>query len=93
MYYADVDNTIEDMDKVEDFGSNESTSLVRMRELGVKISLARHEKFTSKWRSCQRTQNWHSQRTLMYMLKGGLCTCAHVYSVMLIILILDMSIM
>ena len=43
---ADIANALRELCRVEDFEGSESTSLVRMRELGVKIAMARNEKYT-----------------------------------------------
>jgi hypothetical protein len=37
--------------RLEDFKGCESTSLVRMRELGAKISMARNKKYTRNMRT------------------------------------------
>lgn len=41
--HAAIINNIRDIGKVEDFGESESTSISKLNDLGVKISIARNE--------------------------------------------------
>jgi hypothetical protein len=47
---ADMVNALRELCRVKDLKDSKSTSLVRMRELGVKVSMARHEKYTRNMR-------------------------------------------
>ena len=63
-----------------DFDGSESMSLARMKELGVNIGTARHERYIGKTRGFvnQHRTSTVSHLTLMHMLEGGsehLWTC------------------
>jgi hypothetical protein len=65
-------NSSDKLCRVEVFGGSESTSLVRMRELGVKIGMVRNKKYTRNRRLVnQHRTGTFSRWTLMYMLRGG----------------------
>jgi hypothetical protein len=79
MDHADIANAFRELYRVEDFEVSESTLLVRMRELGVKIGMARNEKYTrNRGLVNQHRTGTISRWILMYMLRGGsehLWTC------------------
>jgi hypothetical protein len=79
MYCADI-IALREICKGEDFEGSESTSLVRMNELGVKTGMAKNETYTRNMRGLvnQHRTGTISRWTLMYMLRGGsehLWTC------------------
>jgi hypothetical protein len=47
---ADIVHALREICRGEDFEGSESTSLARMKELGVKIGTTRHEKYTKNMR-------------------------------------------
>jgi hypothetical protein len=68
---ADID-AFRELCRVEDFEGNESTLPVRMRELGVKIVMAKNEKYTrNRGLVNQYRTGMISRWSLMYMLRGG----------------------
>jgi hypothetical protein len=50
---ADIVNALREICSGEDFKGSESTSLARMKELEVKIGMARHEKYNSNMRGLE----------------------------------------
>jgi hypothetical protein len=69
---AEIVNAFRELCRVEDFEGSESTSLVRMRELGVKIGMARNEKYTRNRGLVNQHRTGNISRwTLMYMLRRG----------------------
>jgi hypothetical protein len=71
MDHAGIVNALRDLCRVKDFEGGESTLLVRMRELRVKISTARNEKYTRNRGLVNKHRTGTiSQWTLMYMLRG-----------------------
>jgi hypothetical protein len=65
MDHAYIVNNLTDIDRKEDFENMESTSLLRMKEIGVKIGTAKNELFIGRQR---RHINQHRKGTISHRL-------------------------
>ena len=82
---ADIINNLRDMGRTEDFEGNVSSSLSRMRELGVKIGIARTERYSGRMKGTVKEHRTGtiSRCLLMNILRGRsehLWTCPECYN-------------
>lgn len=78
----DIIHALREIGRVGEFERSESTSLPKLRELGVQTDTARKERHTMRVRAFinQHRAGTISPRTLMDMLKRGLRTYGHIRS-------------
>jgi hypothetical protein len=86
---ADIVNYLRDIGRKEDFENRESTTLLKMKEVGIKISIAINKTFTNRKRTLvnRHRKLTYSHLTLMDNLHDDLSTYGRVRCAVRIILV------